>query len=502
MSSRVVSKAWTRLSSAAGQTPSRCLGDFQTPIELALDVWRAVDLAGLTAVIEPTVGVGNFITTAPSEIRALPWHIIDVNSDYLEVARNAARSVGVTADAHARSAFGLRPADLGSPDSSSSVLVVGNPPWVTNSEQGALVGKNVPSKRNHLRLSGLDAMTGKSNFDIAEAVLLSVLAALEGVREVRVALLMKRSVALKVGREFMMTPGTRSLRFSTIDARRWFGASVEAGLFEMVWEPRSTKPPITEIQLAESLSASRVTCAGLVNGNFAHDVPAYWDAMSMEASGDDGLVWRQGLKHDAARVLELRVGPTGLVNGDGEVVDVEPEVLCPLYKSSDIANVRPPSRVLPLYQFDLSGPDRLMQKRWPKLAAYLDRHRDAFDARKSKIYAGKDPFMLFGVGKYTSAPFKVAVSGLYKSPRFSVLRPSNEGAPPLVDDTCYLLPFDTRDEAEAVADYLNSPETLRFLAAICDITAKRPYTAAVLRRIKAPADLRPLTLFSSVGASN
>jgi hypothetical protein len=94
--------------------------------------------------------------------------------------------------------------------------------------------------------------------------------------------------------------------------------------------------------------------------------------------------------------------------------------------------------------------------------------------------------MLFGVGPYTTAPYKIAVSGLYKRPRFTVLDPSEAGAPPLVDDTCNLLPFDTRSEAEEVAAYLNSPDVLAFLAAIVDPTAKRPYTVEALRRIRDP----------------
>ena len=44
------------------------------------------------------------------------------------------------------------------------ILVIGNPPWVTNSAMGLLGGSNLPSKSNFQRLRGLDAITGKSNF--------------------------------------------------------------------------------------------------------------------------------------------------------------------------------------------------------------------------------------------------------------------------------------------------------------------------------------------------
>jgi len=48
------------------------------------------------------------------------------------------------------------------------ILVIGNPPWVTNSQLGQLQSKNLPTKYNFKRMKGLDAMTGKSNFDISE----------------------------------------------------------------------------------------------------------------------------------------------------------------------------------------------------------------------------------------------------------------------------------------------------------------------------------------------
>jgi hypothetical protein len=95
--------------------------------------------------------------------------------------------------------------------------------------------------------------------------------------------------------------------------------------------------------------------------------------------------------------------------------------------------------------------------------------------------------MLFGVGPYTLAPFKVAVSGFYKDPRFTLLCPDDLGRPPLVDDTCYVLPFETRTDAEAMAEYLNGDQVKGLLRSIADQTAKRPYTKDVLGRIADPA---------------
>jgi hypothetical protein len=51
---------------------------------------------------------------------------------------------------------------------SENILVIGNPPWVTNATLGTLGSTNVPTKTNFQGYSGFDAKTGKSNFDIAE----------------------------------------------------------------------------------------------------------------------------------------------------------------------------------------------------------------------------------------------------------------------------------------------------------------------------------------------
>jgi hypothetical protein len=97
--------------------------------------------------------------------------------------------------------------------------------------------------------------------------------------------------------------------------------------------------------------------------------------------------------------------------------------------------------------------------------------------------------MLFGVGDYSLAPFKVAVSGFYKQPQFRVLVPGPDGQPPLVDDTCYMLPFTCLNEARRTADYLNSKPVRGFLLSIADSAAKRPFTKDILARISAPPHL-------------
>src|SRR4030095_7712019 len=79
----------------------------------------------------------------------------------------------------------------------SPILVIGNPPWVTNSRLGLLGSTNLPQKSNFQKHSGLLAITGKSNFDISEWMLLKMLDWLNG-KYGTLAMLCKNSVARKV----------------------------------------------------------------------------------------------------------------------------------------------------------------------------------------------------------------------------------------------------------------------------------------------------------------
>jgi hypothetical protein len=468
----------------ARRQPSE-LGDFQTPETLASEVWRAVAVQGVDLVIEPTVGQGIFLATAPDHLVSKSWRCFDTSEAYIDHTRAVVARRGFpVACAEVKSAFDLRPADFRDLGRDTCALAIGNPPWVTNAAQGSRGSANVPLKWNRFGLRGLDALTGRSNFDIAEAILLALMDALRDLAEVRFAFLLKRSVAMKLTRDLAGSPGFSSFSFARIDAAKHFDASVEAGLFQLRYRRDSTRRA-QDIEIARSLGGPVAVRAGLVEGMWVEDVDGYAELRNLEALAGSPVQWRQGVKHDAARVLELREDAEGLVNGLDERVNIERGSLCPLYKSSDLAAGRSAGRWFPLYQTDLRGPHHDLRQKWPRLAAYLDQHRNLLDARKSRIYEGKPPFMLFGVGDYTVAPYKVAVSGLYKTPQFRVLRPVDD-APPLVDDTCYMLPYWDEAEAVAVADFLNSRSVQRFLACIAPREAKRPYTKEILSRIRFP----------------
>ena len=76
----------------------------------------------------------------------------------------------------------------------------------------------------------------------------------------------------------------------------------------------------------------------------------------------------------------------------------------------------------------------------------------------------------------------MAVSGFYKSPKFSLIIPIN-GKPAMLDDTCYYLSFKDFNNAFYTWILLNTDVVKKFLSSIVFLDSKRPYTKEVLMRI-------------------
>ena len=122
---------------------------------------------------------------------------------------------------------------------------------------------------------------------------------------------------------------------------------------------------------------------------------------------------------------------------------------------------------------------------------YLLDHAHLLDARGSSIYRKRPRFAVFGVGAYTFAPWKVAVSGLYKRLAFAVVGP-HQGRPVVFDDTVYFLSCHSQDEADTVASLLRSSVAQDFYSAYIFWDAKRPITAEVLNQLNVLALAREL----------
>ncbi len=457
-------------------------GDFQTPSDLAARVCEAVRprVEPPRTIVEPTCGVGNLLVAARSEFGPEPKLIgVETNATHLAAARRALEAAGGRHELVHRDFFEVDWAAF-LEESVPPILVVGNPPWVTNAELGALGSNNLPVKKNTHGLRGLDALTGKSNFDISEWMCIRLLEVLAG-RRASLALLLKTAVARKV-LAHAWTHGLplRRPRIFEIDAKAHFGASVDACLFTAeVAEGEPQACSVFRDLRGESLTGT----IGWESERLIADVGARARTRTLTATESDSPQWRSGIKHDCARVLELRSHAGRLTNGLDEVVEVESAELFPLQKSSDVAGGRGDAgKRLIVTQRTVGQATEGLRDTSPRLWAYLEAHGKALDARKSSIYRGKPRFSIFGVGEYTFTPWKVAISGLYKKLEFRLVGPV-DGQPVVFDDTVYFLPFEREEEAAHAHEMLCSAAATLFFEALIFWDAKRPITAALLRRL-------------------
>ena len=452
-------------------------GDFQTPGNLAAAVCETLRRRGVFAgsVVEPTCGRGSFLEAA---VRAFPeceqFLGFEINP---ESARSARSVPGVTVycvnffDQDWSSTL----AGLAEP-----VLVVGNPPWVTNSTVGAMGGSNLPSKSNVRRFSGLDAVTGKSNFDISEWMLTHLLESLSG-REAVLAMLCKTTVARKV----LQHAWSENLQIANasmylINAVEHFGASVDACLLVCVLEPEGTS---NECAVYATLAASSPDAVfAYRDGRLVADLNAY-DSYG-HLSGSSPIRWRSGIKHDCARVIELRPEGEGHYrNGFGEVVRLESTYLYPMFKSSDLAKVHStPSRHMLITQHTVGQDTSRIAEDAPRTWDYLQSYARLLDRRASSIYRNRPRFSIFGVGPYSFAPWKVAISGFYKQLAFRCIGPI-EGKPVMFDDTCYFLPSHTQRDATLLTKLLHTQAAMDFYRSRIFWDAKRPITAQLLKAL-------------------
>ncbi len=457
-------------------------GDFQTPDELSQQVVTLLKCIGVqpTVILEPTCGFGSFVHASIDGFgNGASYYAFDMNSSYLEQLKQRVPSDLLQMTIRRQNFFEHNWKAFFANMASENILVIGNPPWVTNSTLGTLGSQNVPVKTNFQGYRGFDAKTGKANFDIAEWMLITLIESLQH-NTACVAMLCKSATARKV-LQYFWKKGAHVSQSSlhTIDAKAHFGVSVDACLFITHIENGTCS---TDATIYSALNFTDNTARfGLSGKKLIADLDAYQHTKFID--GTAYYTWRSGVKHDASNVMEFTQHGSGFVNGFGDVVDLEPDYVFPLLKSSDIANNRlTPRKFIIITQHHVGEDTETLQYDAPKTWEYLMKHAAILDRRKSSIYRRRSRFAIFGIGDYSFAPWKVTISGLYKHIRFSAIGTISE-KPIMVDDTCYFIPCFSQEEAVFVTTLLNSDVCQNFLRSLIFFDAKRPITKDILQRI-------------------
>lgn len=468
-------------------------GDFQTNQSLTQQIATQLKKEGINPqiVIEPTCGKGNFILSVLDTFENVERiYGIEIQKKYtwqakfnvLDFFLNNPNKTKPEIQIVNSSIFEFDYQTIKKTIGEKELLIIGNPPWVTNSALGVMDSKNLPKKSNFKRQKGLDAMTGKGNFDIAEYITIDLLQNF-GKCKGNMAFLVKNTVIKNIVHDLpklkLLIAG---LKKQNIDSKKEFDVSVDASLFSCQLNKT------TELSCLESdFYTSEVKCNfGWLNGKFLSNLSCSCN----DIDGVSPFEWRQGIKHDCSKVMEMEFDGDCYSNKLGERFVIEEDLVFPLLKSSDLKKKHAgPTRKMVIVTQKYVGQNTSYIHEFPQTYEYLNRHIDLFRNRKSSIYKGKCDFSIFGVGDYSFKPYKIAISGLYKTFHFCLVKPQNN-KPVMLDDTCYFIGFDTLEQAEYVWDLLNSVFVTDFLKSISFKDSKRMITKEVLMRI----DLRRVAI--------
>lgn len=460
-------------------------GDFQTPDELATQITALLQQLGInpTSVIEPTCGKGSLLISAIKTYpRAEKYIGADINNAYLKHLREKISSerLEVDVDILHTNFFDM---DWNKIISTlpQPILVIGNPPWVTSSELSVLQSSNLPEKSNFQGRNGFEALTGKSNFDISEWMLLQKLSWLQE-KNGAIAVLCKTAVARKV----LVYAWRKSIKISSaqifkIDAKSYFNVSVDACL--LVIQFGKNKASCSCSVFNNFSNGSPTMTLGYQDNLILSDIASYHKLHHL-AGEDKFYTWRSGIKHDSSKVMELIREGDYFVNGNGVLVSLEEDLVYPLLKSSDIGNNRIYNRqkYMLVTQKYVGEETSRIKSTAPKTWDYLQSNRGALSQRGSSIYKNRPEFSIFGVGDYTFSPWKVAISGFYKRLNFVVVPPM-EGKPVVFDDTIYFLSCSSEQEAYFICSLLTSNMAKEFLESMIFWEDKRPITVEILKKL-------------------
>ncbi|MCL1880803.1 MAG: hypothetical protein FWF76_01340 [Oscillospiraceae bacterium] len=332
--------------------------------------------------------------------------------------------------------------------------------------------------KNFKGYSGLDAITGKGNFDIAEYIILQMLSEFS-IYNCTLAMLCKTTVAKNIIRDIKKHEFRISkANMYVFDANDVFGVSCDAALFVVDMGIDNT----SVCNVFDYYTNSKIRQFGWHEDSFYSDIPV--DNAITDIDGKCCFEWRQGIKHDCSKIMELTlIKDLEFVNGLNERVSLDVgKFVFPLLKSSDIKSreitktrkyVIVPQRAV---NADTSNIQNIDKNVWN----YLVKHGNLLNARRSIIYKKAPPFAIFGVGDYSFEKYKVGISGFYKEPLFAFITGE---IPIMLDDTCYFLGFGDVTVAVIVTALLNSPICNTFLKSIAFLDSKRPYTKEILKRI-------------------
>jgi len=459
-------------------------GDFQTPKILADKISKFIQsiITTPSIIIEPTCGLGNFIKSNLKIYNSnIDYFGFDINQFYTNTLSNELKNYkNVTIKNENFFSFNWK--QFFDRIETKNMLIIGNPPWVNNSNLSALNSNNTPNKTNFQKLSGIEAKLGKANFDIAEWILINLIENVQNYSNTTISMLCKTITARKVLKYIWeKNLNINSISIHQIDSKKYFDVSVDACLFIFNIDKNKVTEKIATVYDNIDFK-NKISTFGLYENQLFSNINSYLKYKKFNKEDKD-YQWRSGIKHDASKVMELTKKDNNYYNGFNEKVDIEKNFIYPILKSSDInkSNTSPRKYVIITQKYVGDNTDKI-KKEAPKTWNYLIKYSKILDNRKSIIYKKQSKFSIFGIGDYSFSPWKIAISGLYKNINFTVIKTINN-KPIMLDDTCYFIPCKNEKEAQYICNALNSKISKEYLSSMIFFDSKRPIKVDILKRL-------------------
>ncbi|MEA3452639.1 MAG: hypothetical protein U9Q83_12165 [Bacteroidota bacterium] len=465
-------------------------GDYQTNSKLSDKVCELLKTKKISPeiIFEPTFGKGNFIISALRSFNNIKQiYGVEIYKPYIQITKLKILDFFIINPNIRKPTIKLYHANFFDFDikkqikiqKNKDLLIIGNPPWATNSELSGIGSENLPIKVNFKNHKGLDAMTGKGNFDIAEFIsntLFDNFSENSG----DFAFLVKNSVIKNIlHRQTVNNYKITNLRKYKIDAKKEFNVSVNASLFYCKLNSKSDRL----CNEYDFYSKDKIKTFGWLNDKFVSNTKTY--SKYQDFDGTCQYEWRQGMKHDASKIMELDKENDLYVNKFNDKIELEDDLVYGILKSSDLkgGTINKTRKYTIVTQKKIGQDTKYIKNQHPKTYNYLQSKIELFNNRKSSIYKGKPAFSIFGIGDYSFKPYKIAISGLYKKLNFTLIEPDKNNKPIMLDDTCYFIGFDDKIEAETIFEIVKSENIREFLSSLIFSDAKRSVTKDLLMRI-------------------
>jgi len=474
------------ISSLVNEPDRAEFGDFQTNRELTDAICFKLSQNGVnpTILIEPTFGKGNFILSAINSFPQLkkiigveiykPYvyqtkfsildHYLNNENDPIEIVLNHCSFFDFDLDS------------IIIPDE-EELLILGNPPWVTNSKLTTLNSDNLPKKSNFKKHSGLLAITGKGDFDIGEFITLELLNNFSSCVG-HLSFLIKNSVIKNITQDqFSNNYAISNLKKWQISTLKEFNANTDSSIFHCTLNTTS-EFTISEFDF---YSNEYIKTSGWVENKFVSNVESYKNNRMFD--GKSPFIWRSGVKHDCSKIMEFQRIDKGFENKLKHKFQVEEEYIYRILKSSDLNKKNSnPNRFTIITQRKVGQDTYIIKERAPKTYNYLESNETIFQNRKSSIYKNKPRFSIFGIGDYSFKPYKVAIASMYKKFEFMLLKPEDDKCL-MVDDTCYFIGFESLTQANFCIALLNNARVQEFIKSLAFLDTQRVINKELLSRI-------------------